>query len=205
MAGLRERKQQETRSTLRRIAMELFEERGYDAVSIAEIAVAANVSKMTVFNYFPTKEDLVVAPMEEHVDDFSSVVRDRQAGVPVVAALRAHFLERLAAFDPVSGLNDTPHIMASQRLVMRTPALLPRLLAFHFHTERGLAEALEKDADPLTARLAAGMIMSVRSVLVLGNLDRIRAVGSAAAALPGAQADANRAFDLLQQGLPKNL
>src|SRR5690348_4294169 len=82
--SLRERKKAETRQSLWHAAVELFLERGYDNVSIAEIAAAANVSKMTVFNYFSTKDDLVFGPMEEHVEEYATVVRSRAAGERVV-------------------------------------------------------------------------------------------------------------------------
>jgi len=201
MTGLREQKKLETRAALFRAAMALFAERGYDAVSIAEIAAAANVSKMTVFNYYPTKEDLVFAPMEEHIDEFADVVRARPAGTGVVAALRAHFLDQLAAFEPATGLTDVPHVIASQRLIMSTPALLPRLRASVFRSEDALADALAKDTDPLTGHLAAAQIVAARAVLMLDNHERVLALGSAAAALPGALAAAERAFDLLDRGL----
>ena len=59
--GLRERKKQQTRQLLAETARRLFAERGFENVSIVEIARAADVSEATVFNYFPTKEDLVCA------------------------------------------------------------------------------------------------------------------------------------------------
>jgi hypothetical protein len=62
--GLRERKKLQTARTLRDVAIKLFSERGFDDVSIAEIAEEASVSKVTVFNYFPTKEDLLLKPLE---------------------------------------------------------------------------------------------------------------------------------------------
>ena len=62
MEGLRERKKRQTREAIAAAAMELFRLRGYDAVTVADVARAADVSEKTVFNYFPTKEDLVFAP-----------------------------------------------------------------------------------------------------------------------------------------------
>ncbi|TMM00918.1 MAG: helix-turn-helix transcriptional regulator, partial [Actinobacteria bacterium] len=56
--GLRERKKQRTRELIEATARQLFIERGFEAVPVAEIARAAEVSEATVFNYFPTKEDL---------------------------------------------------------------------------------------------------------------------------------------------------
>lgn len=82
--GLRERKKIQTRRRLLAEAARLFGERGFDQVSVAEIAEAADVSKMTVFNYFDSKEDLVLAPMEEHIGDVAQVVRDRVHGESAV-------------------------------------------------------------------------------------------------------------------------
>lgn len=60
-----------------RIAVELFVERGFGKVSVTEIAEAADVSKMTVFNYFGNKEDMVLKPMEGHTEDMARAVRER--------------------------------------------------------------------------------------------------------------------------------
>lgn len=80
--SLRERKKLQTRHRLLAAATELFAERGFDKVSVAEIAEAADVSKMTVFNYFSGKEDLVLAPMEQHVGDVARAVRNRAPANP---------------------------------------------------------------------------------------------------------------------------
>src|SRR3989440_5165790 len=112
------------RQHLREVAIGLFTERGFDGVSVSEIAATADVSKMTVLNYFPTKEDLVVSPLEDHVDEPARVVRERAAGESAVAALRRQFLAALAGRDPATGLNDVPRVRAMQQLMMSTPALL---------------------------------------------------------------------------------
>src|SRR5436853_609935 len=57
--GLRERKKRKTRESIANAAARLFTERGFEVVTVAEVARAAEVSEQTVFNYFPTKEDLV--------------------------------------------------------------------------------------------------------------------------------------------------
>lgn len=71
--GLRERKRQRMFRTLSDIAVELFLEKGFDAVSVAEVAAAAEVSKPTLFRYFPAKEDLVLHRIADH-EDRKSVV-----------------------------------------------------------------------------------------------------------------------------------
>ncbi|MEV7026254.1 TetR family transcriptional regulator, partial [Kitasatospora sp. NPDC093558] len=123
---LRERKKIQTGIRIFRAAIGLFAERGFDQVSVAEIAAAAEVSKMTVFNYFPTKEDLVMGPMEQHLDEPARVVRDRAPGVSAVAALRDHFLAALERLDPAAGLSDDRVVLDVVRLVHNTPALATR-------------------------------------------------------------------------------
>ncbi|MCZ9345440.1 TetR/AcrR family transcriptional regulator, partial [Streptomyces sp. TRM76130] len=64
--GLRERKKRRTYQVLSDTAVRLFTERGFDAVSVAEVAAAAEVSKPTLFRYFPAKEDLVLYRIADH-------------------------------------------------------------------------------------------------------------------------------------------
>jgi AcrR family transcriptional regulator len=200
--GLRERKKLETARAVRTAAIDLFLERGFDDVSVAEIAAAANVSKMTVFNYFPGKEDLLFGPMEEHTEEMAEVVRDRPAGETPLAALRRHHLDRLAARDPSVGLNDTPLVVGLQRIVLTTPSLMPRMRAFLVRGETALADALTKETDPLTARLAAAQIMAARGVLLFTLHEAINAGRSADDIYPEAVEATNRAYDLLERGLP---
>ena len=90
--GLRERKKQQTRELLAETARRLFTERGFERVSVAEIARVADVSEKTVFNYFPTKEDLVYWRLESFEDELLATVRSRAArrvGARRVRALRA--------------------------------------------------------------------------------------------------------------------
>jgi AcrR family transcriptional regulator len=199
--SLRERKKLETHRAVWNAAVELFTARGYDNVSVAEIAAAANVSKMTVFNYFPTKEDLVFGPMEEHIEDLAKVVRERHTGETVIAAMRRYVLDRLADHDPVTGLNDSPGIMALRRLITSTPSLEPRMRAFVFRTQSALVDELAKEADELTAQVVAAQIIGTRGVLMLANHRWIASGRSADEAYPDAVELTNRAFDLLEQGI----
>jgi AcrR family transcriptional regulator len=160
---------------------------------------------MTVLNYFPTKEDLIVAPLEEHVDEPARVVRERAAGESAVAALRRQFLAALAGRDPATGLNDVPRVRAVQRLMTSTPALMMRVVGFARRSEDALTEAfaLQTGAAPgdLTPRLAAAQVMGVRLALLTENGRRIAAGESADAVYPDAVAAANVGFDLLERGL----
>ncbi|HEY0194530.1 MAG TPA: helix-turn-helix domain-containing protein, partial [Kofleriaceae bacterium] len=80
MPGLRERKKQETRKRISDTATGLFMQRGFDKVTVAEIAELANVSKMTVFNYFARKEDMLFDREPEALELIRRAVVERPAG-----------------------------------------------------------------------------------------------------------------------------
>jgi len=203
--GLRERKKAQMRLHLRDVALKLFTERGFDGVSVAEIAAAADVSKMTVLNYFPTKEDLVVSHLEDHVEEPARVVRGRAPGESALAALRRHFLAALADRDPATGLSDAPKVRAVQELMLGTPVLMMRVLDFSARSRvtltEAFAEATGAAADDPTPRLAAAQVMGVRLALVTENGRRMSIGESADAVYPDAVAAANLAFDMLERGL----
>ncbi|MFD4762427.1 TetR/AcrR family transcriptional regulator [Streptomyces sp. NPDC058439] len=200
--SLRERKKLQTRRRLLAAATELFAERGFDKVSVAEIAEAAEVSKMTVFNYFAGKEDLVLAPMEEHVGDVARVVRDRASGQSVLAAVRAQFLAAVESRDPSVGMSDVPVVLGVCRLIQETPALLTRAHAFSMRSFDLLAEALvEEGEEPFIARIAAAQLICTRNALIHANQLRLLAGEPADAIAPDAVALAERGFGLLTNGL----
>src|ERR671933_788512 len=84
--GLRERKKAQTRELIAETARRLFTERGFERVSVAEIARTADVSEKTVFNYFPTKEDLVYWRLESFEQELLDTVRSRAPGESALAA-----------------------------------------------------------------------------------------------------------------------
>src|SRR3712207_3485304 len=86
--GLRARKKRAARQTIARTARRLFAERGFDAVTVAEIAAAADVSEKTVFNHFPTKEDLAFAGREEGIAQFVAAISERPRGSSVLDVFR---------------------------------------------------------------------------------------------------------------------
>ncbi|MFD0265396.1 TetR/AcrR family transcriptional regulator [Streptomyces sp. NPDC127106] len=204
--GLRESKKLRTRRLLAATALELFLERGFDAVSVADVAAAAEVSKPTLFRYFPSKEDLVLDRFADHQDEAARIVRDRPAGRTPVAAVHAHFLAALAEHDPITGLCDHPEVLAFQQLLHTTGSLESRL---HHYTAREvelLAAVLEAEAvPPLAARLAAAHLVTVRHELGRENWQRIAGGMSADEAHPAAVADADLAFAMLAGGLDKEL
>ncbi|PSJ26005.1 TetR family transcriptional regulator [Streptosporangium nondiastaticum] len=200
--GLRERKKQRTRQTLSETAIALFLERGFDRVSVAEVAAAAEVSKPTLFRYFPAKEDLVLHRIADHQGEAARVVRGRAPGESPLAALRAHFHARLDAGDPVTGLCDVPAVLAFRDMLYSTPSLAARLMQYAAEDERALAEALaEAGADEVTAGLAAAQVIAVHHVLARDNWARLSAGSITDAVLAAAHADAERAYGLLGAGL----
>ncbi|MGK5639008.1 TetR/AcrR family transcriptional regulator [Streptomyces sp. URMC 126] len=202
--GLRERKKQQTRRKLMVVAVELFEERGYDKVSVAEIAAAADVSKMTVFNYCGSKEGILVGALEDHVDDVARAVRERAPGESVVHAVRRQFLACVDAFDPAVGMSDEPFVLRMRRLIIETPALLARAREIAHRSEWLLAEELATSVTPgdrETAHIVAGQLIGLRYSLVALNHRRLLAGEPAASFVDEARALAQRAFDSLEFGL----
>ncbi|NKQ23820.1 TetR family transcriptional regulator [Streptomyces galbus] len=178
-------------------AIRLFLERGFDAVSVAEVAAAAEISKPPLFRYFPAKEDLVLYRIADHGREAARVV-EAAPDVPPLRALRRHFLERLAADDPVTGLNDHPQVVAFHSLVYGTPSLVARMYRHLERSEAALAEALGGD---LESRLAAGQVVAVQRILAEENFRRVAAGEPVDAVRPDAVAAAERAFGLLEDGL----
>ncbi|WP_405460995.1 TetR/AcrR family transcriptional regulator [Streptomyces sp. NBC_00101] len=203
--GLRERKKLRTRQTISEVAIALFLEHGFDQVSVADIAAAAEVSKPTLFRYFPTKEDLVVQRFADHQDESAGVVRNRPSGVGPVDALHQHFLAGLEAGDPITGLSDHEGVLAFHRLLHSTPGLVARSAQYLARAEEELARALAgtlgEGAREVTSRVLAGQLVATLRILSLTNWQRIVDGRTAAEVRPEAVADADHAFALLRRGL----
>ncbi|MEU2729525.1 TetR family transcriptional regulator [Streptomyces griseoviridis] len=190
--GLRERKRRRMYADVSDTAVRLFLAKGFDAVSVAEVAAEAGISKPTLFRYFPAKEDLVLHRIADHEDEAARVVSGER---DPVAALRRHFLAGLDRRDPVTGLCDAPEVLAFHALLYGTPSLVARAYAHQERSEEALAEAL---GGGLGARLAAGQIIAVQRVLALDNWRRIAAGERLAEVAPEAVRAAERAFGVLE-------
>ncbi|MEU5001121.1 TetR/AcrR family transcriptional regulator [Streptomyces sp. NPDC021622] len=200
--GLRERKKRQTASRIWRAAVDLCSERGFDHVSVAEIAEAAEVSKMTVFNYFGTKEGVIVSPMEEHVGDAARAVRERRPGDSAVTALREAFLEQVAARDPAVGLSGDPRAMKVRQLIGDTPTLAHRMVVFHMRALQLLEDALaEETGDPFLARVAAAQLLGARNALIMENHRRTLEGDPLDTIAEDCAAYAERAFEQVEKGL----
>src|SRR4051795_1874408 len=110
--GLRESKKARLREKIAETAVRMFLEAGFDQVSITDIAREAEVSRRTLFAYFPTKEDLVMQRFADHEEEATRVVIARRADQAPLDALRESTLDALRRRDPNTGLNDHPDTVA---------------------------------------------------------------------------------------------
>jgi AcrR family transcriptional regulator len=161
--GLRERKKQRTREQISAAALQLFAERGFEDVTIAEIADAADVSQKTVFNYFSTKEDLVYSREEEVEQQLRDAIAGRRKGQSIVDAMR-RFL-----FDVFSRLSDkdAPEAMGVRaRIIGASPALQARERALFEALTRLLAELITERKDDPRVYVAANALVGVNRALL---------------------------------------
>ena len=200
--SLRERKKQLTYQAVSDAAIGLFLRRGFDKVSVAEVAAAADISKPTLFRYFPAKEDLALHRFADHEDEAARVVAARPPGTTPLAALRTHFLDGLERRDPITGLCDAPEVLAYHALLYGTPALVARLHGYLSRSEDALARALGGRAPD---RLAAGQIIAVQRILASENWRRINEGATADELYGEAVEAAEGGFAQLRSGLEGSL
>ncbi|MFI5632227.1 TetR/AcrR family transcriptional regulator [Streptomyces sp. NPDC051664] len=198
--SLRERKKQLTYQAVSDAAIAMFLERGFDKVSVAEVAAAADISKPTLFRYFPAKEDLALHRFADHEDEAARVVAACGQDESPLDALRRHFLDGLERRDPVTGLCDHPQVLAFHRMLYGTPSLVARMYGYQGRSEAALARAL---GDGVPDRLAAGQIIAVQRILALENWRRIDAGESADKVYEDAVRAAELGFVQLRSGLEK--
>jgi AcrR family transcriptional regulator len=145
--GLRERKKQRTRELIAETARRLFTERGFERVTVAEIAREAEVSDQTVFNYFPTKEDLVYWRLGSFEEELLASVRERAPGKSVLAAFRRFILAQrglLGQYDPEA----RERLVGITRMITESPALLAREQQIFTDRRPPRARAPHPPADP---------------------------------------------------------
>lgn len=124
--GLRERKKRQTRRLLQSTAMALFAERGFGHVTIDEIAAACDVSRTTVFRYFPTKEDLVVDTEPERLAELRVAFEQRPRDEPVFESVRHAVVATAERYEL-----DRGQLLAAHELITANSSLLARALEIH--------------------------------------------------------------------------
>jgi AcrR family transcriptional regulator len=186
--GRRERKNAQTRAALADAALQLFLEKGYDAVSVKEIADAVDISVPTVFNHVPDgKQALIFDDGAERRENLLAAVRGRADGQSVMAALR----EFIAGRGPFVA-DATPEFRRRTDLIMTTPALRGYTRKLWISCEEPLAAAIATEMgnppDDLTARAVARYVLEIPEF-----------VGDAADPVDALHA----VFDLLEHGVSK--
>jgi len=195
--SLRERKKQQVRRRFQRIALELFDERGFEHVTVDDIAERAEISRSTFFRYFPTKEDVLIGRADEHLDELRDAFVARAPDEPVLRSLR-HSLEALAA----SYEAERSDFVAMRRIAEDHPSILARGLEHQAAWEETfaelLADRLQDTAGPgLRSRVVAGAVMAAVRVAI----DEWLAEGGSR----DLQALIGEAFEVLDDGLVQAL
>ena len=179
--GLRERKKRETRQLISNLATRMFMERGFENVTVDEVAAAASVSKMTVFNYFPRKEDLFFDRGDEAQGLLRAALEGRGRRSPLVAL-------RTLAHDLVEQRHHLVKVSASVagfwKVVAASPALRTHSRTMADAIERDLARMLAASVDAPasdpTARLLAALLIGSWRVAYGESLRHHRSASAAA-------------------------
>jgi AcrR family transcriptional regulator len=207
--GLRERKKQQTRQLIAEIARRRFAEDGFERVTVAEIAREADVAEKTVFNYFPTKEDLFYHRLESFEAELLSAIRERGPGETVLDAFKRFLLAPRGVFASL-GAGDARAARDRRRTVTRvitdSPALLAREQQVFKHYTESLAALLAEetgarvgDVEPWVAATA---LLGVHRALIDFVRRRTLAERDEPARLArDVRAQAEHAFALLEAGL----
>ncbi len=201
--GLRERKKRATREAIAATARRLFAERGFDAVTVAEIAVAADVSEKTVFNHFATKEDLVFAGGETRLAELQAAIARRPPGTSVLDVFRASSAAMLEAI--AAGTDETGDRLVVPRIVRDSPALQERLAAGWAREADALvaavAEATGADDDDLVPAVVARTLAWTLITIFRATFDALLAGEDPERLAARMRPQAARAYDQLAAGL----
>jgi AcrR family transcriptional regulator len=206
--GLRQRKKQRTRQLIADTARRLFGERGFDRVTVAEIAREADVSEKTVFNYFPTKEDLFYSRLESFEEELLEAIRGRKAGESIPGAFIGFLLVQRGVFAISSRGGDeeaTRQLRAITRVIVESPALLARERQVFARYTESLAALIADEtgagADAVEPWVVANALLGVHRALIDYVRRRTLAGAGASEIARQLRAEAKRARALLERGL----
>ncbi|MEV7086805.1 TetR/AcrR family transcriptional regulator [Streptomyces sp. NPDC093085] len=185
--GLRERKKRQTRRRISEAALGLFVARGFDSVTIAEVAAAADVSVNTLYNYFEAKEDLVLPPDEASPQRLADIVRARRPGESAARAVLGRLREEVRRHDRKVGL--TEGFGPVFEMMRAAPTLTARLENLGRQMTDALTTVLAEETgaapEDQTPRVVAGQIGWFHS-LVYSEIGRRVAAGEKPATIAGA-------------------
>ncbi len=194
--GLRETKKLQTRQAIAAAAMRLFVTRGFDHVSVGEIARGAGVSEKTVFNYFPTKEDIFFDEVPERLDALADAVRNRQPGQSLVEALHELHAQQC-------GRLASPGFAHFARTIAGSAALQAKEIEVMAQFSDRLAQTIQEELGlhPADAQIASNLVLSVHWQFFRNARAHALAGRSGPAAVRRLRADLERAYRLLEHGL----
>lgn len=185
----------------------LFLQRGYDAVTVNEIAEAANVSKVTAFKYFPRKEDMFFDRAQELTEQLTAAITTRPPSQNPVAAVRELMLNLQADQHPLSALAD--RYAAFFRVVLGSTALRARARELVEEAEATLAdllaEAMGVGTDDARPRLYAALTMAACRAVYVETANRLLAGETAEAITPDITRLTELAFDAAESAYESGL
>jgi AcrR family transcriptional regulator len=199
--GLRERKKRQTREAIADAAMRLFVEHGFDAVTVADVARAADVSQKTVFNYFPTKEDLVLHGGQERRAALIEAIRARKPGTSLVKPFRNATMDFIDAVErgPIDG------IVAVPRLVARSKSLRDRLFLGWEEEAATLSPLIAQEAGApegdLVPAVVARTLAWTHRLVFRSAFTRLLAGEDHREVAADLRKQARRAYDQIERGL----
>ncbi len=198
--GLRERKKQATRRHIAEVAKALFTARGFDQVTVAEVAEAADVSKMTVFNYFPRKEDLFLDQHAHQVRDLEHALAERAPEDSAVDAVRRYQHRLLESHHELSGT--AAGIVGCWEVISASPALLGRLHEQALELQGVLTRVLaDETGDEVRSRLVAGQLAAAIAAVFETALRRMVDGEDVDHVRRDQAALIDTAFDLVEHGI----
>lgn len=188
-----------TRAHIADVATGLFLDRGFDDVTIVEVAAAAGVSKVTVFSYFDRKEDLLLDRLPDVVEIARSAVRERAGDIGPVEAIRRALLALAADRHGLSALADG--IEPFLRMVVDAPTLIARLRVFEHEIEAALAGELGSDRRFAgDGALVAALVVAAYRIVVVATVRRRLDGDDLAELAADHQRRLNLAFDAIEHG-----
>lgn len=189
-----------TRRKISDVATTLFLDRGFDTVTVADVAREAGVSSVTVFKHFPRKEDLLFDREEDAVEILRTAVRDRPDGVDVLASLRDVAFRLLDDRHALSGVKEGS--IPFFQTVAASPALIARAREIAAELEQALADEVARDAEFADeAPLFAALVIAGYATVLTGTARRVIAEGSPEAVVADHRARLERLFDALRSGI----